>query len=245
MKVDSIAPTILESDRYLAWALADVDITATVAILPLGAKKARCMAWTSHPAYHKSGWQRGEAAAHMEIALTAESLDRPMVDVLQTLQHESVHVRSIALRLANPGKDKDFRDTAKSGRHNKRFRESAETHGLEVILGADGKPTDSYGYGYTRFQPTFEAAMFEQFEPDEACFGLHRIVQQVKTPGPPLWGCPECSQPTSLGPHKGRAYERGDVGTNQTGAPSVRLMCPDCMRLIVPGRMDGDQFVAY
>jgi len=245
MKIESLAPTIHESDRYLVWTLADVDITATVAILPLGAKKARCTGWTKHPAYHKLGWQRGDNAPHMEIALTAEALDRPMVDMLQTLQHESVHVRAITLMLANPGKEKDYNDTAKSGRHNKRFKESAESHGLEVILGANGKPTDSYGFGYTRFQPAFEAAMFEQFQPDESSFGLHRIVNQAKNPGPPLWGCPECSQPTSLGPHKGRAYEKGDVGTNQTGAPSVRLMCPDCMILIVPGKMDGDQFIAY
>lgn len=79
---------------------------------------------------------------YYEINICAEHLNRPIKEVCATLIHEMVHLDNIK---------KGIKDTDKSGRyHNKKFKETAEAHGL--IIERD----DKYGWTITKLAESTE-----------------------------------------------------------------------------------------
>ena len=80
-------------------------------------------------------WKAGEDEGHYEINLCAEYLNRPFEETYGTLLHEMVHLQNL---------QDGVQDTSRSGLyHNKKFRETAEAHGLTVEKG------DKYGWHKT------------------------------------------------------------------------------------------------
>jgi DNA-directed RNA polymerase subunit RPC12/RpoP len=75
-------------------------------------------------------WRGEKEAGYYEINLCAEHLDKPSVEISETLLHEMVHLMS---------KQKGIKDTSRSGTyHNKEFKRMAENHGLTVSRGKSG-----------------------------------------------------------------------------------------------------------
>ena len=229
MDIHSIAPALRETERLLAWTLADAGLTG-LAVVPTiqtsgNRRKARCLGWTTPKPRDGFGtwWTAPDGTVCVEVGLSAESLDRPLVEILGTVVHESCHLIAI---------HKGIRDVAKGGRHNKLFAGFAEASGLIVKLGSDGKPTDGYGYGYTDVSPELESRLMEQFQPDATAFGLFRNRKVAKVAQPALWGCTGCSQ---LGPRRGDS----ESGADRTNNPAVRLLCADCMIPLVVGTVSG------
>ena len=73
-------------------------------------------------------WRAEETLMH-EINISAEHLDRPIENIMATLQHEMVHYYC---------EINDIADTSQFGRyHNKKFKSEAEARGL-IITRADG-----------------------------------------------------------------------------------------------------------
>lgn len=73
-------------------------------------------------------WRAEETLMH-EINISAEHLDRPIENIMATLQHEMVHYYC---------EINDIADTSQYGRyHNKKFKSEAEARGL-IITRADG-----------------------------------------------------------------------------------------------------------
>ena len=73
-------------------------------------------------------WRAEETLMH-EINISAEHLDRPIENIMATLQHEMVHYYC---------EINDIADTSQFGRyHNKKFKSEAEARGL-IISRADG-----------------------------------------------------------------------------------------------------------
>lgn len=73
-------------------------------------------------------WRAEETLMH-EINISAEHLDRPIENIMATLQHEMVHYYC---------ETNDIADTSQYGRyHNKKFKSEAEARGL-IITRADG-----------------------------------------------------------------------------------------------------------
>ena len=73
-------------------------------------------------------WRAEENLMH-EINISAEHLDRPIENIMATLQHEMVHYYCEV---------NDIADTSQFGRyHNKKFKSEAEARGL-IITRADG-----------------------------------------------------------------------------------------------------------
>lgn len=69
-------------------------------------------------------WKAGEDEGHYEINLCAEYLNRPFEETCGTLIHEMVHLQNL---------QDGVQDTSRSGTyHNKKFKETAEAHGLTV-----------------------------------------------------------------------------------------------------------------
>lgn len=91
-------------------------------------------------------WKAGEDEGHYEINLCAEYLNRPFEETCGTLLHEMVHLQNL---------QDGVQDTSRSGLyHNKKFRETAEAHGLTVEKG------EKYGWHKTTLNP--EALEFVQ-----------------------------------------------------------------------------------
>lgn len=88
-------------------------------------------------------WQNGaKEGGFYEVNLCAEYLNRPYEETCGTLLHEMVHLLNL-------------QDTSRSGTyHNKKFKETAEAHGLIVEKG------EKYGWHKTSLSP--EALEFVQ-----------------------------------------------------------------------------------
>lgn len=95
-----------------------------------------------------------------EINMCAEHLTRPFEELCGTLLHEMVHLDNIG---------KGIKDTSRGGTyHNKRFKETAEQHGL--IIDRDSK----YGWTVTHlndeskaFVATLDGSAFQLFRQKE------------------------------------------------------------------------------
>lgn len=106
-----------------------------IAILPDTTKGA--YGWCTTQKVWKSDHEE-----YYEINICAEHLNRPIKEVCATLIHEMVHLDNIK---------KEIKDTDKTGRyHNKKFKETAEAHGL--IIEKQG----SYGWTKTSLAPSTE-----------------------------------------------------------------------------------------
>lgn len=80
---------------------------------------------------------------HREINLCAEYLDRPMNEVCATMLHEMVHLYNLL---------HGIEDTSNNGYyHNKRFKDTAEAHGLHI------EKDKKYGWTVTSLTPEAEA----------------------------------------------------------------------------------------
>ena len=76
---------------------------------------------------------------YYEINICAEHLNRPIKEVCATLIHEMVHLHNIG---------NGVQDTSANGRyHNKKFKETAEAHGLII------EKVQSYGWTKTSLHP--------------------------------------------------------------------------------------------
>lgn len=87
---------------------------------------------TSYKAWKETGY---ESEGYYEINICAEYLSRPYEDVAGTMLHEMVHLYNL---------EQEVKDTSRAGTyHNKRFKDAAEAHGLNV------ENTEKYGWSKT------------------------------------------------------------------------------------------------
>lgn len=87
---------------------------------------------------------------YYEINISAEYLNRPIKETCATLIHEMVHLDNIY---------KGIKDTSANGRyHNKKFKETAEAHGLVI------EKMDPYGWTKTSLQESTEKWIEENIE---------------------------------------------------------------------------------
>lgn len=87
---------------------------------------------TSYKAWKET---RHENEGYYEINICAEYLSRPYEDVAGMMLHEMVHLYNL---------ENGIKDTSRAGTyHNKKFKEAAEAHGLNV------ENTEKYGWSKT------------------------------------------------------------------------------------------------
>lgn len=104
---------------------------------------------------------------YYEINICAEHLNRPFTEVCATLIHEMVHLHNIG---------NDVQDTSANGRyHNKKFKETAEAHGL--IIEKDSR----YGWTITKLHEDTAAWIEENIE--DKGFDLVRAKREKKSSG--------------------------------------------------------------
>ena len=160
-------------------------------------------------------WQRKGENRH-ELNMGAETLNRPIEEVVATMVHEMVHLWNLA---------EGVQDCSRGGTyHNKRFKEEAERRGLSI----EHHPT----YGWTITSPTDEL--------------LEYILEQGWTEldmnrGGGSWSPPPSrgGKDRSGGEGPGTAEPPKKSSTRKLQCPccknsvratkAVRIMCMDCM----------------
>lgn len=152
-----------------------------------------------------------------EINISAEYLNRPIENVLATLQHEMVHLYCIVVGIA---------DTSKGGRyHNKNFKIEAEKRGLHIEY-------DKY-VGYSRTTPTEE---FIHVLATEGLFDMlidHHRQEENSVVQPPIVGGSGGAVVggKSVGKQKGstRKYICPTCNVTIRATKDVNIICGDCM----------------
>lgn len=149
---------------------------------------------------------RDDAASYYEINISAEHLNRPIENVLATLQHEMVHLYCMVNGIA---------DTSKSGRyHNKLFKAEAEKRGLIIQYAPY--------IGYSQTQPSTE---FIAVLKDNGLMGLG-IDHHRDDSLPPS---PSTGGQTGKRKSSTRKYICPSCGMSVRATREVNILCGDCM----------------
>jgi hypothetical protein len=102
-------------------------------------------------------WSKEGTDGFYEINVCAEHLNRPIYDICATLIHEMVHIYNQL---------NEIKDTSRAGTyHNKKFKVSAEEHGLII------ENTEKYGWTKTSLQESTKE-FIDTLELE--AIGLHR-----------------------------------------------------------------------
>jgi DNA-directed RNA polymerase subunit RPC12/RpoP len=127
----------------------------------------------------KKVWQGENEVSYHEVNICAEYIDRPFLDICETLLHEMVHLRNTQVGL---------QDCCRSGSyHNTKFKETAERFGLTVEKGKSGWCNTSLAEK--------NAEWLKAEYPDVIRFALHRPKQpKPKKPKSEknVYACPTC-----------------------------------------------------
>jgi len=115
-------------------------------------------------------WSTREGVLCHEINFSAEALNRTPVEICTTSLHEAVHVLNW---------QQGIKDVSAGGRHNKRFKASAERVGLICET-----PHDNYGHGYTTASPDLIKQIENDFRPDMTKLDLFRLAMPAKKTKP-------------------------------------------------------------
>ena len=156
-------------------------------------------------------WKRKDEDRH-ELNLGAETLNRPIENVVATIMHEMVHLYNIA---------NGVQDCSRGGTyHNKRFRDEAERRGLNV----SHHPT----YGWTITEPADELMEYI-LEQGWSEISMNRGHGWT----PPPSGGPKTGNggTGTVEPKKSstRKLQCPCCGNSVRATKTVRIMCMDCM----------------
>lgn len=128
-------------------------------------------------------WQ-GEGFSMHEINISAESLNRPYMEVMKTLLHEMIHHYCFV---------NGIKDTSRGGTfHNKQFKKASEEHGFYYDEPADKK----YGWTFSKLKNESMTAI-ENFGIDASNLAIGRNGEagdgsEGKTANSFKWVCPNC-----------------------------------------------------
>jgi len=155
---------------------------------------------------------------YRELNIGAGTLDRPIENVLATLLHEMCHqYNDIVLNV---------QDCSRGGTyHNRFFKETAESHGLNV--------SKTEKYGYSRTEPAddlLEWILNNNIQEIQLCRNDMPMVVPVIGTGS---GSPVSS--TGSAKNGSRRYVCPECGTIVRATRAVNVICGDCMC----GMMEG------
>ncbi len=147
-------------------------------------------------------WQNG-GEAHREINICAEYIDRPIAEVTATMLHEMAHLYNMT---------HDIQDVSNNGYyHNRKFKETAEAHGLTI-----GQHR-IYGWTVTILNAETDLWLAEQS-------GLQDFTTSRKAPlSITLTGGKDGEEPKPTVTRGGRQASKNR---------SIKYVCPECGAII-------------
>ena len=127
IKLGASVEAVQNAFRIIADKIELPDAVVTVQRQKIGGSKHNAHGWTSIASVWK---EEDNSASYREIVLTAESMSRTAPEILGTLLHECAHLYNM---------DKEIRDCDQNGRHNKKFKNTAEIiFGLKIAENSNG-----------------------------------------------------------------------------------------------------------
>ena len=139
-----------------------------------------------------------------EITVVAENLNRPIDEIVETVLHEMVHLYCSLNNIKDTSNNYVY--------HNKRYKEQAEKHGLEVKRGT------TVGWAITKLTPETKE-LIKKFNIDETAFDYYRKVRPFSGSGKKI------------------VYKKyicsGICETKLSVYKSVNLICGDCKKPFV------------
>lgn len=158
-------------------------------------------------------WKKKGETRH-ELNLGAETLNRPIENIVATMLHEMVHLYNIA---------HDVQDCSREGTyHNKKFKEEAERRGLLI--------SHHEKYGWTITEPTDELI---EYILDKGWTEIHinRISEWEPPPSKGTKIGNSNSTDITTAPRKKsstRKLQCPCCGNSVRATKTVRIMCMDC-----------------
>lgn len=214
----SIAPIIKELDnvfeQFNKQFFDSALLKAAITLSQKGTKSAK--GWCTK----EKVWARTEGeqvlGRYYEINICPKYLNRPMEEICEMLLHEMVHLFNITHGLQDCGSNGQY--------HNKRFKESAEQHGLNV------ERIPNYGYAKTSLKPetvefisSLNLTAFDLFRDTVRKNAAELEIAQQRQSSTRKYICPKCK--TSI-----RATKK------------VQVICNNCNEFFVEcGRQAKDE----
>lgn len=157
-------------------------------------------------------WKRKDEFRH-ELNIGAETLDRPIENVVATLMHEMVHLYNLA---------HGIQDCSRGGiYHNRKFKEEAERHGLHI------ERHDTYGWTIT--EPTDELIEYIL----EQGWSEVMMNRNLSWTPPPSGGSKAGNGGTATPPKSKsstRKYQCPCCKNSVRATKTVNIICGDCMQ---------------
>lgn len=219
----SISPIISALEAGFNWLntrFYDGELKRPVIVMAEG-QKERAMGWfTCYKPWHLKDTE----VTACELMVATDYLDRGFEHVVTTLAHEMVHCYNY---------EHEIKDCARSGsRHNKKFKETAEQHGMvwnPPVEGDEASQADYKKVGYARvsFREDVRDEVLEALKPIQDALILYRDKRKkadktvkgrssVDKAGVIKYVCPNC-------------------GSSVRATKEVRIMCADCMVVMEVG----------
>lgn len=126
-------------------------------------------------------WSVEKGGMMHEINISAESLNRPFLAVMETLLHEMIHLYCTVKGIQDTSRGNTF--------HNKHFKAASEAHGFYYDAPADKR----YGWAYSKLKPE-TVQLISSFGLDVSAFKISRqeLPPSEKKTNSYKWECPEC-----------------------------------------------------
>ncbi|MCS0827413.1 SprT-like domain-containing protein [Cytobacillus firmus] len=131
-------------------------------------------------------WEDGQGQEKHEIVITAETLKRDYMDIIQTLAHEMIHLHC---------SENDIKDTSRNGAyHNKTFRDEACKYGFEHL---NDKPDSKIGWSFITLTDETKQIV-DSWKINKEAFGVARKSfgegkeKKKKKSNIIKWTCPSC-----------------------------------------------------
>ncbi len=156
----------------------------------------------------------GNGVTQYELNIGAETLNRPIENVVATMIHECCHLYALM---------NDIKDTSNNGiYHNKRFKEIAETMGHLQIDRHDR-------YGWTITSPTEETINFcIEYGFEDIKINRQGAYYMVGTATPIATPKTPTSTPRITKPSSTRKYICPCCGNSFRATKTINVMCMDC-----------------
>lgn len=160
---------------------------------------------------------RGGAQRH-EINISTATLDRPIEETAATLLHEMCHLYNLMHGIQDCSRGNTY--------HNKKFKECAEAHGLEVA--------HHERYGWTVTTPSLELLDFIEGQGWTALNMVEGLGWTVTGTGSGTGrGAENGAEKPPKKPSSTRKYVCPICGNSCRATKALNLICGDCMETMV------------
>jgi hypothetical protein len=157
-------------------------------------------------------WQRKDGSAY-ELNISAEVLNYPIEETLDTMLHEMVHLYC---------RENGIKETSRGGKyHNGKFKAEAERRGLTCI------PCGQYGWNTTPGDNLVEYALSKDW--NEIMIGRNPAFPGIRTGATGIGQTGASTLEGGKRPSSTRKLQCPCCGNSVRATKAVRIMCMDCM----------------